>query len=129
MTKHLRLIMLSLLAMICMGGYSQSYELYKTLSFPDENSKPDENGKNNGVGGYDQKWAAKNGTDTWTIENFNNNNWNWSSIKCGSKNFASTASIATDTDLGAAITKVVVKYGKVGNVKMIICWLPRCNSI
>lgn len=124
MTKHLRLIMLSLLAMICMGGYSQSDELYKTLSFPDENSKPDENGKNNGVGGYDQKWAAKNGTDTWTIENFNNNNWNWSSIKCGSKNFASTASIATDTDLGAAITKVVVKYGKVGNVKNIkACYL------
>lgn len=124
MTKHLRLIMLSLFAMICMGGYSQSDELYKTLSFPDENSKPDENGKNNGVGGYDQKWAAKNGTDTWTIENFNNNNWNWSSIKCGSKNFASTASIATDTDLGAAITKVVVKYGKVGNVKNIkACYL------
>lgn len=124
MTKHLRLIMLSLFAMICLGGYSQSDELYKTLSFPDENSKPDENGKNNGVGGYDQKWAAKNGTDTWTIENFNNNNWNWSSIKCGSKNFASTASIATDTDLGAAITKVVVKYGKVGNVKNIkACYL------
>lgn len=124
MTKHLRLIMLSLLAMICMGGYSQSDELYKTLSFPDENSKPDENGKNNGVGGYDQKWAAKKGKDTWTIENFNNNNWNWSSIKCGSKNFASTASIATDTDLGAAITKVVVKYGKVGNVKNIkACYL------
>ena len=124
MTKHLRLIMLSLLAMICMGGYSQSDELYKTLSFPDENSKPDENGKNNGVGGYDQKWAAKNGTDTWTIENFNNNNWNWSSIKCGSRSFASTASIATDTDLGAAITKVVVKYGKVGNVKNIkACYL------
>lgn len=124
MTKHLRLIMLSLLAMICMGGYSQSDELYKTLSFPDENSKPDENGKNNGVVGYDQKWAAKNGTDTWTIENFNNNNWNWSSIKCGSKKFASTASIATDADLGAAITKVVVKYGKVGNVKNIkACYL------
>lgn len=124
MTKHLRLIMLSLFAMICLGGYSQSDELYKTLSFPDENSKPDENGKNNGVGGYDQKWAAKNGRDTWTIENFNNNNWNWSSIKCGSKNFASTASIATDTDLGAAITKVVVKYGKVGNVKNIkACYL------
>lgn len=124
MTKHLRLIMLSLFAMICLGGYSQSDELYKTLSFPDENSKPDENGKNNGVGGYDQKWAAKNGRDTWTIENFNNNNWNWASIKCGSKNFASTASIATDTDLGAAITKVVVKYGKVGNVKNIkACYL------
>ena len=33
MTKHLRLIMLSLLAMICMGGYSQSDELAVTLDF------------------------------------------------------------------------------------------------
>ena len=118
MTKHLRLIMLSLLAMICMGGYSQSDELYKTLSFPDEN------GKNNGVSDYDKKWTAKIGTDTWTITNFNNNNWNWSSIKCGSRNFASTASIATDTDLGAAITKVVVNYGKVANAANITaCYL------
>ena len=35
MTKHLRLIMLSLLAMICMGGYSQSDELAVTLDFTD----------------------------------------------------------------------------------------------
>lgn len=120
MTKHLRLIMLSLFAMICMGGYSQSDELYKTLSFPDENSIPDENEINNGVGAYDQKWTAKIGTDTWTISNFNNNKWDgWTSIKCGSRYFASTASIATDTDLGAAITKVVVKYGTVSNAKNI----------
>lgn len=33
MTKHLRLIMLSLLAMICLGGYSQSDELAVTLDF------------------------------------------------------------------------------------------------
>lgn len=111
MTKHLRLIMLSLLAMICMGGYSQSDELYKTLSFPDGNQK------NNKVGAYDKKWTAQIGTDTWTINKFNNNNWNWSSIKCGSQNFASTASIATDTDLGAVITKVVVEYGTVSNAK------------
>ena len=125
MTKHLRLIMLSLLAMICMGGYSQSDELYKTLSFPDENSIPDENGINNGVGAYDQKWTAKIGTDTWTISNFNNNKWDdWTSIKCGSRKFASTASIATDTDLGAAITKVVVEYGTVSNVNNIkACYL------
>ena len=35
MTKHLRLIMLSLLAMICMGGYAQSDELAVTLDFTD----------------------------------------------------------------------------------------------
>lgn len=118
MTKHLRLIMLSLLAMICLGGYSQSDELYKTLSFPDGNQE------HNKVGAYDKTWTAQIGTDTWTISNFNNNNWDWSSIKCGSKNFASTASIATDTYLGAAITKVVVEYGKVGNVQNIkACYL------
>lgn len=125
MTKHLRLIMLSLLAMICLGGYSQSDELYKTLSFPDENSIPDENGINNGVTAYDKEWTAKIGTDTWTISNFNNNKWGgWKSIKCGSKKGKSTASIATDTDLGAAITKVVVNYGTVGSVKNITaCYL------
>lgn len=33
MTKHLRLIILSLLAMICLGGYAQSDELAVTLDF------------------------------------------------------------------------------------------------
>ena len=112
MAKHLRLIMLSLLAMICMGGYSQSDELYKTLSFPDEKQDV------SGVSSYEKKWTATIGTDTWTISNFNNNNWKngWESIKCGRKNYASEASIATDTDLGAAITRVVVNYGTVKNV-------------
>lgn len=112
MTKHLRLIMLSLLAMICMGGYSQSDELYKTLSFPDEKQDV------SGVSSYEKDWTATIGTDTWTISNFNNNNWKngWESIKCGRKNYASEASIATDTDLGAAITRVVVNYGTVKNV-------------
>lgn len=118
MTKHLRLIMLSLLAMICLGGYSQSDELYKTLSFPDGNQE------HNKVGAYDKTWTAQIGTDTWTISNFNNNNWDWSSIKCGSQKFASKASIATDTDLGAAITRVVVNYGKVANAANITaCYL------
>ena len=38
MTKHLRLIMLSLLAMICLGGYSQSDELAVTLDFTDSSN-------------------------------------------------------------------------------------------
>ena len=32
MTKHLRLIMLSLLAMICMGGYSAVGDTYKLVT-------------------------------------------------------------------------------------------------
>ena len=105
MTKHLRLIMLSLLAMICMGGYSQSETVYKTLSFPDEDHA------NNHVGGYDKTWVAKIGNDTWSIENCNNNNWkNWDYIAMGWRTKATIASIATETDLGAAITKVVVYY-------------------
>ena len=106
MTKHLRLIMLSLLAMICLGGYSQSEAVFKTLSFPDEDNEK------NHVGGYDKQWSAKIGNDTWSIENCNNNNWknNWDYIAMGWKTNPTIASIATETDLGAAITKVVVYY-------------------
>lgn len=106
MTKHLRLIMLSLLAMICMGGYSQSETVFKTLSFPDEDHA------NNHAGGYDKQWSAKIGNDTWSIEKCNNNNWNndWDYIAMGWKTNPTIASIATETDLGAAITKVVVYY-------------------
>lgn len=40
MTKHLRLIMLSLFAMICMGGYSQSEVPEVTLDFSDYDGNP-----------------------------------------------------------------------------------------
>lgn len=112
MTKHLRLIMLSLLAMICMGGYSQSETVFKTLSFPDENQQT------NKVQNYSTPWTAKIGDDTWSIDNCNNNNWNndWKHIAMGSKSGATVASIATDKPLTAAITKVVVNYGTVVNL-------------
>lgn len=112
MTKHLRLIMLSLLAMICMGGYSQSETVFKTLSFPDENQQT------NTVQNYSTPWTAKIGDDTWSIDNCNNNNWNngWKHIAMGSKSGATVASIATDKPLTAAITKVVVNYGTVVNL-------------
>ena len=112
MTKHLRLIMLSLLAMICMGGYSQSETVFKTLSFPDENKE------NNNVQSYTTTWDAKIENDTWSIANCNNNNWtnNWEYIAMGSKDAKSVASIATTTELAAAITKVVVNYNKAENL-------------
>lgn len=40
MTKHLRLIMLSLLAMICLGGYAQSKGPEVTLDFSDFDANP-----------------------------------------------------------------------------------------
>lgn len=118
MTKHLRLIMLSLLAMICMGGYSQSDELYKTLSFPDENKVNNSKGNNN----YVSVWNAKIGTDSWRITNFNNNNWanSWSYIKCGRSNYTSEAKIETNTSLDAEISKIEVTYGKTTKVKKVL---------
>ena len=117
MTKHLRLIMLSLLAMICMWGYSQSDELYKTLSFPDENKVNNSKGNNN----YVSVWNAKIGTDSWRITNFNNNNWNnWSYIKCGRSNNTSKAKIETNTSLDAEISKIIVTYGNTTKVDKVL---------
>lgn len=118
MTKHLRLIMLSLLAMICMGGYSQSDELYKTLSFPDENKENNSKGNNN----YVSVWNAKIGTDSWRITNFNNNNWenSWSYIKCGRSKYTSKAKIETNTSLDAEISKIEVTYGKTTKVDKVL---------
>lgn len=117
MTKHLRLIMLSLLAMICMGGYSQSDELYKTLSFPDENKVNNSKGNNN----YVSVWNAKIGTDSWRITNFNNNNWDkWSYIKCGRSKNTSKAKIETNTSLDAEISKIKVTYGNTTKVDKVL---------
>ena len=118
MTKHLRLIMLSLFAMICMGGYSQSDELYKTLSFPDENKANNSKNNNN----YVSVWNAKIGTDSWRITNFNNNNWanSWSYIKCGRSKYTSEAKIETNTSLDAEISKIEVTYGTTTKVDKVL---------
>ena len=61
------------------------------------------------------------GTDTWTITNFNNNSWNnnWTYIKCGSKNAASVASIATNFAIDKAISSVCVTIDNVSNTDKI----------
>ena len=107
--------MLSLLAMICLGGYAQSDELYKTLSFPDENTAS--NKRNN----YTSVWIARIGTDYWKIANFNNNNWEkWSYIRCGRANATSKAEIQTNTSLDAEISKIEVTYGKTTKVNKVL---------
>ena len=63
MTKHLRLIMLTLLAMICMGGYSQSEE--KPLFYESFD-------KNNGTGGSNGNFS---GNIASAKANYDNTGW------------------------------------------------------
>lgn len=79
----------------------------KTLSFPDDNKA------NNKVGAYTKTWVAKNGTDSYSIANFNNNNWGWNFIKCGNKTAASVAWIKNDASFSEAITKVQITIDKI----------------
>lgn len=83
-------------------------EPYKVLTFPDDNKA------NNSVSAYDATWEAMMGTDVWTITGFNNNSWknNWKWIKCGSKKFASDASI-TSPAFEEAIEYMVVTIDKI----------------
>lgn len=101
MNKILRISMIAVLALIANFSFGQAY---KTLTFPDDNKA------NNKVNGYNKNWTAQIGTDTWSIVNFNNNNWgnDWKYIRCGSKNFASVGTITTDFAIDKAISSVVV---------------------
>lgn len=79
-----------------------------TLTFPDDNKD------NNSVSAYTESWSAKKGSASWEISNFNNNKWanNWTYIKCGRKNNASVAYIATSSPVSSKVTKVVVSIDK-----------------
>lgn len=75
---------------------------------------PNEGGKS--INGYKQTWKATIGDDTWTIENFNTYQNQWTYIKCGSKKFASKAAI-TSPAIDKPISYVVVTIDAVTNAK------------
>lgn len=112
MKKLLLSLLVALAAAVSNDVMAQAY---KTLSFPDDNAAA------NKVGSYDKTWQAVVGTDVWTIANFNNNSWNndWTYIKCGSKKFASVASIRTDFAIDKAIANVVVTIDVLKNTDKI----------
>ena len=90
-------------------------EVYKTLSFPDDNKA------NNNVGSYTDSWTAIIGEDNYQINNGNNNNWkDWTYIKFGRKKVASVGSIVTPV-FNESVTKVVLTIDKltVANIKTI----------
>lgn len=77
---------------------------------------PDDNQANNKVGAYNKSWPApaKKGTNSWEINNFNNNSWNnnWTYIKCGYSKQALVANIKNTTKIVGA-SKIVVTIGAV----------------
>lgn len=113
MVKTLRFMMIALMAMVC---NSVMADAYKTLTFPEGNSKE--------ISSYTEKWTATIGTDTWNIENFNNNENLWSYIKCGRENNASVATITTGFKIDKKISTVVVTIDnvtadKVNNIQLL----------
>ena len=128
MKKLLLSLLVALAAAVSNDVMAQAY---KTLSFPDDNAAA------NKVGSYDKTWQAKVGTDVWTIANFNNNSWNndWTYIKCGSKKFASVASIRTDFAIDKAIANVVVtidalkETDKINSVKLQVAADTSFNTV
>lgn len=65
-----------------------------------------------GVSSYTDSWTlgAPESSETWTVENFNNNNSNesWNCMRCGRKSNTSVATITTDFAISASVNKVVV---------------------
>lgn len=116
-SKALRFFVLALFSVMSLST-ALAEEI--TLTFPDDNKA------SNKISAYNESWTAKIGTDEWTITNFNNNQWKtWTYIKCGRKNNASTASIATSSAIESAVTSVVVTVdkftsGKVNSIKLLV---------
>lgn len=102
---------------------------YKVLTFPDEGTE----GK--ATSAYNKTWKATIGEDVWTIENFNSNKWNnnWKFIKCGSKNFASVASI-TSPAIDQPISNIVLTIDKItkssiNSIKLQVATDADCNNV
>lgn len=129
MIKHLRFFMLNLLVLVSAAVMAQNQAVWKSLTFPDENKTE------NKCSAYTKTWTAKIGDDTWSVSNFNNNNWGWTHIRCGRKNTASTASIMNDAAFTEAVTKVVVNISeakqldKMNSVNLIVAKDQACNDI
>ena len=122
MIKKLHLKSLLLIAALLVGSTSAWAvdQVYKTLTFTNADATKNQS--------YDGSWTETVGTSpntfSWTITNFNNNNWGWTDgnpalyvIKCGRKYIGkgnnityvpSKATITTNTAIDEAITKVVV---------------------
>ena len=62
----------------------------------------------NAVSSYTGSFNATIGSTKWTIKSFNNNNNGWDYIKAGSKNAATSASIATTTPIAGKVVTITI---------------------
>lgn len=106
MNKILRYSLSLVLALVASVTFAA--EPYKVLTFPNEGGAS--------INGYKQTWKATIGDDTWTIENFNTFQNQWTYIKCGSKKSESVAAI-TSPAIDKSISYVVVTIDAVTNAK------------
>lgn len=127
MRKILHITLMGIMMLVCGTAYADAY---KTLSFPDDNKDKNKSGS------YTDTWTAQIGSDTWTIANFNNNNWdNWTYIRCGRKSNKSVASISTDFAIDKAIANVCVtidkvsKKDKINSIKLLVASDKDCNDV
>lgn len=74
------------------------------LNFPSGNQKS--------VNSYSDSFDVVMNNCTWALTSFNNNNNGWAYVKCGHKNTAYVATIATKTPIAAKVTKVTVTIDK-----------------
>jgi hypothetical protein len=99
-----------------MWGQTRVEESLIALTFPDDNSS------NNGLtqNQYLSTWTAMIDDYSWSISNFNNNNWNgdWTYIKCGRKNNVSVANITTSDAYPEAVTKVSITIDAITTSKV-----------
>ena len=128
MNKFLRYSLSLVLAFVASVTFAGTTP-YKVLTFPDEGTE----GK--ATSAYNKTWKATIGEDVWTIENFNSNKWNnnWKFIKCGSKNFASVASI-TSPAIDQPISNIVLTIDKItkssiNSIKLQVATDADCNNV
>lgn len=85
--------------------------IYKTAKFGSSyNSKS--------VGGYTETWYATYNGFRVDLANFNNNNNNWSYVKCGRSSGASTGTITTNETIDKPVTKVVLTIDAITAAKV-----------
>lgn len=128
MNKFLRYSLSLVLAFVASVTFAGTTP-YKVLTFPDEGTE----GKANSA--YNKTWRATIGEDVWTIANFNSNKWNnsWKFIKCGSKNFASVASI-TSPAIDQPISNIVLTIDKIAkdninSIKLQVATDADCKNV
>ena len=97
-------LLLSLFCLLAVGATTftahAEEQLATTLAFDSWDNQTDK------ISSYEKTWDCYYNSQVWSIENFNNNNQGWTSIKCGRKSNTSVAAIATKFPISNNLSKI-----------------------